>query len=48
MTIDQLFDNIYEIVLQFLQTDGNILERELIYKILNLESEIVDFLSCCT
>ena len=45
--IDQLFDNNNEIILEILQTDGNNLEKELIYKILNLESEIVDFLSCC-
>ena len=46
--IEQLFDNIIEIILEVLQTNGNNLEIELIYKILNLESEIVDFLSCCT
>ena len=46
--IEQLFDIINEIILEVLQTNGNNLEIELNYKILNLEPEIVDFLSCCT
>ena len=42
-SIEQLFDNINEVILEILQTDGNNLEKELIFKILNFESEIIDF-----
>ena len=34
---------INEVILEKLQTDGYNLEKELIFKILNLESEIIDF-----
>ena len=45
--IEQLFDDIYKIILEILESDGKNLEKEMVFKILNFESKFVDFSSCC-
>ena len=46
-SIEQFVDNINEIILEILKTDGKNLKQDLIYKIQKCESLIFDFLSCC-
>ena len=45
--IEELFDDIIEIILEILESDGKILETEIVFKILNFETKFVDFLSFC-
>ena len=45
--IEYLFDNINDLILEVLETDGYNLDKKLISKILDVETMIIDFLSSC-
>ena len=45
--IEQLFDDINNIILEIFESNGKELSKEIIFKILDFETKLIDFLSCC-